>query len=336
MSQPKLDTANDYHVPLLRLMTELPAGQGSADDVSDLFFERYQDDIPNHHMATLADGKTSRWYKWVAWARYVLIQAGLMDSPRRGIWRITPAGRAWLTENPDALRIGNSVDHGRSANHHDRRREHAAVERQNGAPKIPVPDQTHTRQGTKSIPRRNQFLRGFGDKLAELLPSSSEQLAVAFESDRSWIKIKSRSFPGSHYELGLHRDCHEIAIHFESSLKSSMRRLDVFIPLVEELSPRLGQQLRAERWGENWARLYFELPVAELTESLEARYAQQMAQFIELTLPAMRQAYAGQHRRRRRPAGPDLHVSERPHENSGAGDHDDPHFLEGPVGLSPQ
>src|ERR1700679_2044845 len=46
----------------------------------------------------------------VGWARTYLKQAGLLESPRRGIFRITELGRQLLAENPTRIDVGR-LDH---------------------------------------------------------------------------------------------------------------------------------------------------------------------------------------------------------------------------------
>jgi hypothetical protein len=105
MSEPPFEVYADYQVPLLKLMADLPGGQGRAKDVTDQFWIRYQQRIPPDHLKKLADGRTARWAHKVAWNRHDLTTQGLMDSPTHGIWRITQAGRDWLAQNPEATRI---------------------------------------------------------------------------------------------------------------------------------------------------------------------------------------------------------------------------------------
>ena len=94
----------DYQVPLLRLLSTLEGGQGRTGKALDLFGEHYKDNIPADHHEALSDGMP-RWEKNVQWARYGLVQRGLMDAPARGVWRITEAGRQWIQEHPEATRL---------------------------------------------------------------------------------------------------------------------------------------------------------------------------------------------------------------------------------------
>ncbi len=54
---------------------------------------------------TLPSGKQTRFANRVAWAHVYLKQAGLLDSPRRGIYRITDRGRSVLASPPDQIDV---------------------------------------------------------------------------------------------------------------------------------------------------------------------------------------------------------------------------------------
>jgi len=99
-----LEVQDDYHVPLLRLLSTLEGGQGQAREVLRLFGERYKDNIPDDHYELLSSGRP-RWQNYVRWARQSLKDQGLMDAPAHGVWRITEAGRQWLQEHPEATRL---------------------------------------------------------------------------------------------------------------------------------------------------------------------------------------------------------------------------------------
>lgn len=46
-------------------------------------------------------GGSSRFGNQIAWARFYLAKADLIDSPRRGVWRITSRGRTQLKMSED-------------------------------------------------------------------------------------------------------------------------------------------------------------------------------------------------------------------------------------------
>ena len=94
----------DYTVPLLRLLSELPDGQGRASEVRRLFGEEYGHLIPTQDHGVRRRGEII-WENNVAWSRNHLKGHGLLDAPAYGVWRITDAGRQWLQQNPNATRI---------------------------------------------------------------------------------------------------------------------------------------------------------------------------------------------------------------------------------------
>lgn len=106
MSDALFATQADYEVPLLRLLAELPDGKGRSRDVVALFWDHYQHRIPARHRESLASkSDVKRWDNIVRWARQALVKHGFADASARGVWRITPAGRDWLVDNPHATRL---------------------------------------------------------------------------------------------------------------------------------------------------------------------------------------------------------------------------------------
>lgn len=95
---------SDYDVALLRLLAELPGGQGEAAEVCRLFMERYKDLIPNRDFGLRGSGDPI-WENNVRWSREHLKRYGFLEAPRHGVWRIADAGRQWLEANPHASRI---------------------------------------------------------------------------------------------------------------------------------------------------------------------------------------------------------------------------------------
>lgn len=93
---------SDYEVALLRLLASTTGHQGRAGDICSRFEQEYRDQIPAEHYELLDSGE-QRWHKNLHWARYQLVQLRLLDSPRRGTWKITQAGLDWIEQNPTAM-----------------------------------------------------------------------------------------------------------------------------------------------------------------------------------------------------------------------------------------
>ncbi len=98
----------DYEVPLLRLLAELPGGRGRTADVCRRFEVEYRHRIPREHYETQI-GKEPKWRNNVRWCRKALIERGLVEAPAWGVWQINEAGRRWLEDNPDVVRIPGSA-----------------------------------------------------------------------------------------------------------------------------------------------------------------------------------------------------------------------------------
>lgn len=100
-----ISTTKAYWVPLLKLMAEMPAGQADTSEVVELFYDRYGSELAPRQLEYKPDGRTERWRNNVEWARLELVKLRYMDSPERGVWRITAKGLEWLDTHPDASEI---------------------------------------------------------------------------------------------------------------------------------------------------------------------------------------------------------------------------------------
>ncbi len=100
-SRTQFSGRHDYEIPLLRLLCQLPEGQGKAREICRSFEREHSDQIPNNDYHTPEKAQQPRWEKHVNWCRYSLSKRGFVESPRHGVWRLTEQGRQWARENPD-------------------------------------------------------------------------------------------------------------------------------------------------------------------------------------------------------------------------------------------
>lgn len=107
------------------------------------------------------------------------------------------------------------------------------------------------------------------------------------------VQVHFAAFSGCHYEIWVHARTIEVGLHFQTSRKLNYTRLEVFQPHQEALSSNLGEQVRVEKWGENAARVFYELPKALLRPDLATDYAARLHRLIMVTLPILREAFAG-------------------------------------------
>ena len=105
----------DYTVPLLRLLADLPGGAGTREEVLNQFLQRFRSEIPQDHFELVPSGGEERWSKHLGWTNWDLKNLGLTDAPERGVWRITQAGRDWLSEHPGATHLDGPPQRRKSA-----------------------------------------------------------------------------------------------------------------------------------------------------------------------------------------------------------------------------
>ena len=78
-----------YFGPVLDVLREL-GGSGTPSEVTDAVAEKLN--IPEAIQEETLKSGESRFKNKVAWARFYLVKAGLIDSSKRGVWAITPDG----------------------------------------------------------------------------------------------------------------------------------------------------------------------------------------------------------------------------------------------------
>lgn len=80
-----------YFGPLLDALRVL-GGSGSAREVTEQVAKNLK--VSESYQAELTDTGVPRFYNEVAWARFYLTRAGLLDSSIRGVWRLSEEGRS--------------------------------------------------------------------------------------------------------------------------------------------------------------------------------------------------------------------------------------------------
>jgi len=80
-----------YAVPILDTLKEL-GSSGNAGEVVDRVIERCK--VSEKEQQETTSNGQSRVRNQIAWARFYLAKAGLLGASRRGLWNLTPAGRA--------------------------------------------------------------------------------------------------------------------------------------------------------------------------------------------------------------------------------------------------
>jgi len=317
MKPGRLNSATDYHLALLWLMDRLQSARAS--EATAAFGEEFGAIIPAEHREVNESGRI-KWEHYVAWSRLALVRAGLMGSGGRGVWAITPQGKAWLREHPDAdaadlaafIRQGGA----RVESGFRWQGEHYTVTKQVGEAKGSIPAPVQRLKGASRVERRDEFLAQVAEHLSSSVPGQANQGETQFVPGRNCLQIAYAEFPRSHYELRLTRGFDEVAFHLEGDRDDNLARLAMLAPHQKELAAVLGHSVVAERWGQNWARLAIDLPSAPWTGSQAQKYATLLARFVGATYPFVEEAFVavpGRQRSRTKKPVPTGSAEGRPH-----------------------
>ena len=95
-----------FCIPIVETLKDL-GGSGQLAEVTDAVLERLQ--ISEEEQAQILKNGSSRARNQVAWARFYLAKAGLIDSSRRGVWALTEQGRAATLSDKDVSKLFKDV-----------------------------------------------------------------------------------------------------------------------------------------------------------------------------------------------------------------------------------
>ena len=92
----------NFQTVMLPLLQDLASGDRTGQETIDALATHFS--LTLEELAIrLPSGKQSKFTNRVAWAKSHLKAAGLIDSPRRGVYRLTERGRQVLATNPTAI-----------------------------------------------------------------------------------------------------------------------------------------------------------------------------------------------------------------------------------------
>ena len=98
----------DFQTAMLPLLRDLVQGERAGQETLDALgthFGLTQEELAER----LPSGKQTTFTNRVAWAKAHLKAARLVESPRRGVYRLTERGRQVLAENPSSIGVGYLV-----------------------------------------------------------------------------------------------------------------------------------------------------------------------------------------------------------------------------------
>lgn len=95
-----------FAVPILDTLKEL-GSSGAPSEVADRVIERCK--VSEKQQEETTTNGQSRVRNQIAWARFYLTKAGLLEASRRGVWNLTPAGRASKLDGDGVLAMFKKV-----------------------------------------------------------------------------------------------------------------------------------------------------------------------------------------------------------------------------------
>lgn len=95
-----------YFIPVINALRTL-GGQGKPKDVFDWILKHVE--VPEGEVDTVQKSGQTKFENRVAWARFYLAKAGLIDSTQHGIWALTPEGREIMLDEATSLSIFKDV-----------------------------------------------------------------------------------------------------------------------------------------------------------------------------------------------------------------------------------
>ena len=92
--------------PIIEVLRE-SGGSATSSEVADKVIERMN--IPDEEQSIILKSGQSRIYNQVHWGRMYLVNGGILDSSKRGIWKLTEEGSRIDLEKFDALTLFKAV-----------------------------------------------------------------------------------------------------------------------------------------------------------------------------------------------------------------------------------
>src|SRR5437016_3925454 len=89
----------DFQTVMLPLLHDLQHGERQSQQTVDSLAVHFAL-TPEERAQRLPSGKQATFTNRIAWAKSHMKAAGLIDSPRRGVYRLTERGRKVLASNP--------------------------------------------------------------------------------------------------------------------------------------------------------------------------------------------------------------------------------------------
>lgn len=261
-----IEKPSEYMIAILQLMNNLPLKGERASNIVGLFIQTYSTQIPQEDTIELSGGKFG-WEEKVLSSLSNLARGGLVSLSSRGYWQLTKKGHSWLMEHPGIMQSFIKND-------------------------MPSPPQEFV------ITQPKSYLEFFDDLkiiFQDSLRPIFDGMVYQFVQNSNYLQIRLTSVRGCHYEIILHRDIHEIALHFESSADRNQARLRDFQPHIDALSRSLDIPVFAGDFqSRGWTQVRIEKQAQPFFREYVTEFSELVLRFISVTFPILQQIIANE------------------------------------------
>jgi restriction system protein len=167
----------DFQTVMLPLLNHLANGESGSPETVEALAAHFAL-TPDELATRLPSGKQTKFTNRVAWAKSHMKAAGLIDSPRRGVYRLTDRGRQVLAEKPVAVGMPLLM---RFPEYVALRQGTSTVSGTNNAETLPAPSDSRTpddlvEDGYAQL--RATLVADLRERIASMTPAAFEQLVV--------------------------------------------------------------------------------------------------------------------------------------------------------------
>lgn len=146
---------------------------------------------------------------------------------------------------------------------------------------------------------RDEFFNKASPSIKQKVEASFIKGELLFNNRGNVMEIVIAGVRGCHYEIGFHRDCHEIALHFQGTPQNNLSRSEGFRSYLPRIEVDLGHTIILgphERAGRR--RLWIKLPQRPITEELVEIYSDLTSRLIIQTYPILKSILSEEQRSR--------------------------------------
>jgi hypothetical protein len=141
------------------------------------------------------------------------------------------------------------------------------------------------------------FFQEAGEKIRQQVATKIGFTGLRTNDRGNVMEISMTGLRGCHYEIAFHKDCHEIALHFQGTPENNLSRSEGFRSSLQNLETNLGYPLILgphEGAKNGRKRLWIKLPLHVCNQDLLEMYSNLTSRLIIVTFPILKSILYGE------------------------------------------